>query len=59
MVRANKLRLKGANLTSANLQEMKLYDSDLSDATFEGTVITFAIFQDAYMDGCRGCPFDW
>ena len=47
------------HFVGANLQETKLYDSDLSDATFEGTVITFAIFQSAYMDGCRGCPFDW
>lgn len=60
MVRANKLQLKGADLSSANLQEMKLYDSNLSEAIMDdGTVITFAIFQDAYMEGCRGCPFDW
>jgi len=26
---------------------------------FDGVRIRFAIFQDAFMEGCKGCPHDW
>lgn len=60
MLRANKIQLKGAMLQGADLMEAKLYDANLEDAIMDdGTRITFAIFQDTFMEGCRGCPFDW
>ncbi|MBN8913265.1 MAG: pentapeptide repeat-containing protein, partial [Rhizobiales bacterium] len=37
----------------------KFYEANLANAVFEGTRIRFAIFQDAFMEGCKGCPFDW
>jgi len=60
MMRANKIQLKGAMLQGADLMEAKLYDANLQDAVMdEGTRITFAIFEGTFMEGCRGCPFDW
>jgi hypothetical protein len=37
----------------------QLASSNLSNAVMDGTKIRFAIFQDALMTGCRGCPTDW
>lgn len=56
---AKETNFRGASFVNANLQETKLYGANLSSATFEGTFIRFAIFQDAFMDGCKGCPMTW
>ena len=52
------LRLEAIRV-GTDMQESQLYSSNFSNATMSGTRIRFAIFQDAVMDGCKGCPHDW
>lgn len=59
MLQANKIRLKGADLTDADLQEAKLYDADLSGANLTGASKVFTIFEGAYMAECVACPLNW
>ena len=54
-----KADLKGANLSDANLQEVKLSGSNLENADLTGTRTRFGNFQDAYMEGCTNCPKGW
>ena len=55
----SKADLKGANLSDANLQEAKLGESNLEGANLSGSRQHYANFQDASMEGCRGCPTTW
>ena len=54
-----RIQMVGTKIINANFQEAKLYQANLSHAIMKGTKITFAIFQDAYMEGCIGCPHNW
>lgn len=54
-----RIQMVGAKIVKANFQEAKLYQANLSHAIMKDTKITFAIFQDAYMEGCVGCPHNW
>lgn len=54
-----RIQMVGAKIINANFQEAKLYQANLSHAIMKNTKITFAIFQDAYMEGCIGCPHNW
>ncbi|MEM6606720.1 MAG: pentapeptide repeat-containing protein, partial [Pseudomonadota bacterium] len=58
-MRANKINLEGATLINSDLQEAKLYNSNLANADFTGTLKRYTIWQDAVMDGCKGCPHNW
>jgi uncharacterized protein YjbI with pentapeptide repeats len=53
------VKFKRARFINTDVQETKFYEADLSDAVFDGVKIRFAIFQDAFMEGCKGCPQDW
>jgi len=46
-------------LRNANLQEAKLNAATLENADFTGVRKHYATFQTTYMEGCKGCPFDW
>jgi hypothetical protein len=50
---------EGAKFVNTDLQETKFYDANLGNAIFDGVSIRFTIFQNAVMDGCKGCPFEW
>ena len=54
-----RIQMIGAKIINANFQEAKLYQANLSHAIMKNTIIKFAIFQDAFMEGCLGCPHDW
>ena len=57
--RMNFTWLVGAKLVGADLQETKFVGSNLQDADLGGAVLRFAIFPDAHLQGCRGCPEGW
>jgi uncharacterized protein YjbI with pentapeptide repeats len=39
--------------------EAKFYEADLERAVMDGVQLRFAVFQDAWMKDCRGCPTHW
>lgn len=56
---AKGVQFVGARFINTDVQETKFYEANLSNAVFEGVKIRFAIFQDAFMEGCEGCPHKW
>ena len=48
-----------SRLIATNLQETKFNGANFWEATMEGTVIRYAIFPEAFFEGCQGCPHDW
>ena len=52
-------RFVEARLVGTDLQEAKFYEADFSRARVEGALLRFTVWQDAFMDGCDGCPLEW
>ena len=50
---------KEAKLIHADLLEAKFYEANLEKAIMDGSRIRFAVFQDAWMKDCTGCPANW
>lgn len=53
--------LKGASfvkarIVAADLLEAKFYEANLEGAHMSGVRLRFAVFQDAWMKDCTGCP---
>lgn len=59
MVQAKRAQFVGAKLINTDMQEAKFYEVNLTDAVMDGAKIRFAIFQDAWMPDCKGCPIHW
>jgi uncharacterized protein YjbI with pentapeptide repeats len=59
MVQAKRAQFVGAKLINTDMQEAKFYEVNLTGATMDGAKIRFAIFQDAWMPDCKGCPIHW
>lgn len=56
--------LKGASfvkarIVAADLLEAKFYEANLEGAHMSGVRLRFAVFQDAWMKDCTGCPVNW
>jgi uncharacterized protein YjbI with pentapeptide repeats len=59
-----KALLKGASFRNArlihtDLLEAKFFEANLEGAVMEAPRIRFAVFQDAWMKDCAGCPVNW
>lgn len=59
MVQAKRAQFVGARFIDTDLQEAKFYEVNLTGAVMDGAKIRFAIFQDAWMQDCKGCPVHW
>lgn len=59
MVQAKRAQFVGAKLINTDMQEAKFYEVNLTGAVMDGAKIRFAIFQDAWMPDCKGCPVHW
>lgn len=55
----SKADLQEANLGDANLQEAKFGQSNLARADLRGARQHYGNFQEANMEGCKGCPETW
>lgn len=49
----------GARFEGTDLLEAKFYEADLEGASMTDVRIRFAVFQDAWMKDCKGCPVGW
>ena len=59
MVQAKRAQFVGSKFVDTDLQEAKFYEVNLTNAVMDGAKIRFAIFQDAWMQDCKGCPVHW
>ena len=59
MTQAKRAKFIGARFVNTDMQEAKFVEVDLTDATMEGPLLRFVNFENAWMQGCHGCPGHW
>ena len=59
MTQARRAKFNGAKFVNTDMQEAKFQETDLTNAFMDGPLLRFVNLEDAWMQGCKGCPMHW